>query len=58
LLPATYRPVRRNLRKENVVKTKIMRALAAALIAGTLLITGVAPLGAPGVDGAVVSFGQ
>lgn len=39
------------------MKTKILRALAAALIAGTLLLAGAAPLGAPGVDGVVVSGG-
>jgi hypothetical protein len=34
-----------------------MRALAAALIAGTLLLAGAAPLGAPGVDGIVIGGG-
>jgi hypothetical protein len=40
------------------VKTKILRALAAALIAGTLLLAGAAPLGAPGADAIVVGGGN
>jgi hypothetical protein len=34
------------------MKTKIVRALAAALVIGTLLLAGTAPYGAPGVRGA------
>lgn len=40
------------------MKIKIMRALAVALIAVALLLTGVAPIGLPGVEGVVVSLGQ
>lgn len=40
------------------MKTKIIRALAVALIAGTLLLTGLAPIGLPDVDGVVASLGQ
>jgi hypothetical protein len=34
------------------MKTKIVRALAAALVIGTLLLAGTAPYGPPGVRGA------
>lgn len=33
------------------MKTKIVRALAAALVIGTLLLAGTAPYGPPGVRG-------
>lgn len=39
------------------MKTKILRALAAALIAGTLLLSGAAPLGMPDIDVIVHSAG-
>jgi hypothetical protein len=38
------------------MKSKIVRALAAALVIGTLLLAGTAPYGPPGVRGAAVYF--
>ena len=38
------------------MKAKIVRALAAALVIGTLLMAGTSVYGPPGVRGAVVHF--
>ena len=40
------------------MKSKIIRALAAALVIGTLLVAGTAPYGPPGVRKASISLGQ
>jgi hypothetical protein len=41
------------------MKSKIVRALAAALVIGTLLLAGTAPYGAPGVRSiSVLSIGE
>jgi hypothetical protein len=40
------------------VKRKIISALAAALVIGTLLLAGTAPYGAPGVRKTTLSLGQ
>lgn len=38
------------------MKTKIMRAIAAALVIGGLLLAGTAPYGPPGVRGASLTL--
>ena len=40
------------------MKTKIVRALAAALVIGTLLLAGTAPYGPPGVRHASTTVGK
>jgi hypothetical protein len=40
------------------MKTKIVRALAAAVVIGTLLLAGTAPYGPPGVRYSVSIVGQ
>jgi hypothetical protein len=40
------------------MKRKIVGALAAALVIGTLLLAGTAPYGPPGVRGISLSIGQ
>jgi hypothetical protein len=40
------------------MKRRIMSALAAALVIGTLLMAGTAPYGPPGVRKASISIGQ
>ena len=37
------------------MKTRLVRALIAALVTGTLLLAGAAPYGPPGVSGASLS---
>jgi hypothetical protein len=36
------------------MRSKIVRALAAALVIGTLLLAGTAPYGPPGVRGSII----
>ena len=42
------------VRKENLMKAKIVRAIAAALITGTLLLAGTAAYGPPGTNTVVI----
>ena len=54
LIPFLIRKEYRRLQKEVVsMKSKIVRALIAALVAGTLLLAGTAPYGRPGLSSTI-----
>jgi len=53
LLPSRKQATFDSIAKEEPMKSRILRALAAGLIAGALLAAGAAPLGAPGIRTAV-----
>jgi hypothetical protein len=58
-LPATLLPfieegIQRGHKGGSTMKSKLVRAFAAALVIGTLLLAGTAPFGAPRTDRAVI----